>query len=94
MLSQVSEKKGSYRTELFVPIRKEVARFNQDGTQRDQRFYLADVEAFVAPIAVIPNIDGPPNEYFLVKNKTEWQELYLEWLNEDFDLEEATSDDL
>jgi hypothetical protein len=28
------------------------------------KFYLADVEAFSAPMVVIPDIGGDPNAYF------------------------------
>jgi hypothetical protein len=65
---------------IFTPIRKKVV--FTDGFVRKSVLYLADVEAFVAPIAVIPDIGGDKNAYFVVKNKTQWRENFLEWLDE------------
>ena len=65
---------------IFTPITKKV--ISTDGFVRRSVFYLADVEAFVAPIAVIPDIGGANNAYFVVKNKTQWRQNFLEWLDE------------
>jgi len=35
-------------------------------------FFLADVEAIVRPLAVIPDIGGLPNAYFWVKDQESW----------------------
>ena len=54
-------------------------------------FYLADVEAFVEPVAVVPDIGGPPNRYFAVKARAEWAadfELFLEDDHEEYNDEE------
>ena len=62
-------------------------------------FYLADVEAFVSPCMVIPNIGGPSNSYLMVKEMAEWRTVFEEWLSrphsEDVisDQEGANSDD-
>jgi hypothetical protein len=37
------------------------------GSVTKLKFYLADVEAFSAPMVVIPDIGGDPNAYFYVK---------------------------
>ena len=65
--------------EIFVPIQKEVGRMRH-GYVSKLKFYLADVEAFVDPIVVIPDIGGRATDYFLLKNRTQWQELFVEWL--------------
>ena len=44
------------------------------------KFYLADVEAFVAPLTVIPDIGGETNAYFMVRNRTCWREDFESWL--------------
>jgi hypothetical protein len=55
--------------------------FTQDGSGvHNLTFFLADVEAFVSPAMVVPNIGGPINSYFLVKERDEWRELFEEWL--------------
>jgi hypothetical protein len=65
---------------IFTPIKKELV--ITDGFVRKSVLYLADVETFVAPIAVIPDIGGDKNAYFVVKNKTQWRENFLEWLDQ------------
>ena len=72
---------------IFSPIRTMVKRW--DGpTVVERQFYLADVEAFEEPVAVIPNIGGKANEYFIVKNRTEWREDFIEWLEEPIQYDE------
>ena len=44
------------------------------------RFYLADVEAIVCPLAVIPDIGGPANCYFLVKDRDTWRQDFIRFL--------------
>ena len=45
-------------------------------------FFLAEVEAFEDPMVVIPDIGGPPNAYFVCKNREEWRDDFVEWLRE------------
>jgi hypothetical protein len=66
-------------SEMFAPIRKEVGKI-VNGCVTEMKFYLADVEAFVAPLAVIPDIGGLPNDYLVVKNREEWKEDFEAWL--------------
>ena len=66
-------------SKIFVPLTKEV----EESANRlgdNMKFYLADVEAFVSPIAVVPDIGGASNGYFLVKNKGAWKECFERWL--------------
>jgi hypothetical protein len=67
------------RSEIFVPILKEVRQMRQ-GRVTKLKFYLADVEAFVEPMAVIPDIGGPANGYFAVKSRAEWRKDFVRWL--------------
>ena len=46
-----------------------------------------DVEAIVQTCCVVPNIGGVENEYFMVKQRPEWVEAFVDWLednHEDF----------
>ena len=43
-------------------------------------FLLADVEAFVKPVAVIPDIGGQPNSYFALREQASWKEMFTQWL--------------
>jgi hypothetical protein len=88
---------GNNLSQIFTPIRKEVARI-VDGAVTELKFYLADVEAFVAPLVVIANIGGKPNDYLVVKNRLEWKEDFEDWLetpNEDstFNASDDETDD-
>ena len=88
---------GQTTSDIFVPIRKEVGKI-VNGAVTDLKFYLADVEAFVAPLTVIPDIGGRPSDYFVVKNREEWREDFEAWLetpNEDslFTMSDDESDD-
>ena len=66
-------------SDIFVPIVKEVGRVT-NGEVSGLKFYLAEVEAFTAPLTVIPDIGGKPNAYFVVKNRDVWREEFEEWL--------------
>ena len=64
----------------------------QNGFVTKLQFYLADCEAFVEPIVIIPDIGGKPNAYFLDKNQTQWREDFMEWLEDDVDDGKLLSD--
>ena len=74
-------------SEIFVPITKEVGEITNNAVSR-MKFYLADVEAIVAPIAVIPDIGGNPNDYFMIKDRETWRTDFIEFLENFGDLEE------
>jgi hypothetical protein len=78
------------RSEIFVPILKEVGEIRQ-GRVTKLKFYLAEVEAIVAPLAVIPDIGGPPNGYFVVRHRLQWQKDFVAWLREG---QEVSEDDI
>ena len=86
------------KSELFVPIKKEVKGI-QNGFVTGMKFYLADCEAIVDTAIVIPDIGGQPNGYFLLKNRTEWGEIFEKWLRKPHtqdvisDDEDSESDD-
>ena len=84
------------RSEILVPYTKKVGRL-ENGYVMEQKFYLADVEAFDDPAVVIPDIGGEPNAYFLLKNRTQWCEQFVEWLGDpqedDYSSSDAESED-
>jgi len=63
------------------------------------QFYLADVEAFVEPIAVIPDVGGNINSYLQLRRRCYWREDFIKWLKrpyeewKDFEEEAAAADD-
>lgn len=68
--------------EMLKPLIKEVAEI-RGGRVRKLKFYLADVDAFVAPTVVVPDIGGAPNAYFEVKGMEKWSEEFISWLEQD-----------
>ena len=77
---------GPHYSEIFVPIRTEVGLI-RDGQVAELKFYLADVEAFLRPVAVAPDVGGAANAYFRLKDRNVWREDFIDWL------EEAEEDD-
>jgi hypothetical protein len=79
----VTDKESLRKSDIFVPICKKVAaRPNAHGGWR-RVFYLVDVEAFMKPCVVVPDIGGRTgNEFFVVKQRADWAEEYKEWLND------------
>ena len=59
------ERENEVQLELMVPITKEVGQMT-DGQVTKLMFYLANTDAFLMPLAVIPNIGGPANSYLAV----------------------------
>ena len=45
-----------------------------------REYYLADTNAIVDPCCVIADCGGEPDAFFLVRNRTEWSEMFLDWL--------------
>ena len=70
-------------SDLFIPCVKECRSKNKDGSIQRRRFYLADVEAFLQPITVIPDI-GNENKlrYLQVKARNEWAASFTKWLED------------
>jgi len=44
------------------------------------KFYLANVDTFKEPCAVVPNVGGPNNSYFWLEPKARWSKLFIQWL--------------
>ena len=57
------------------------------------KFLLVDVEAFVKPAAVTPDIGGAPDSYFSLKDCSEWKEDFAKWLWEPHILDKMVDSD-
>ena len=68
------------KSELFVPLIKEVESIDQDGNIHQRRFYLADVEAIVAPLCVVPDIGEHKFRYLQLKPRKQWAGQFADWL--------------
>lgn len=81
------------RSEIFTPILKEVKTIKH-GRVTKLKFYLANVESLADPVAVIPDLGGAPNAYFVCKSRSTWREDFVNWLRDPFeDIPESDSDD-
>ena len=71
-----------------MPIVKEVGGLTGNAVSH-LKFYLADVEAIVKPMAVIPDIGGPPNAYFYTKDRETWRTDFMDFLDRDLDFRDS-----
>jgi hypothetical protein len=70
-------------SDIFIPFHKEVGSISKNGVVTSRKFYLADVEAFVSPICVVPDIGAKPgNKYLQVKPRSEWVEEFIAWIED------------
>ena len=76
----VKDEEEVAKSDFFIPLVLDVEGIDEDGDVTGRQFYLADVEAFVGPCSVIPNIGGAPNEYLQVKPRREWAKMFASWL--------------
>ena len=70
------------RSELMMPVIKEVGDVNEEGAVTSRVMYLADTEAFAGPCTVVPDIGGPSNRYFVVKPRGEWAKQFTDWVEQ------------
>ena len=94
----VKDRAEANRSELFVPITKNVGRLRH-GRVPELEFFLADVRAFDGQVVVVPDVGGPRNGYFMLRPRCKWREDFTRWLErkyetfENFDDEEDSTND-
>ena len=78
------------KSDLFIPIVKQAEELHPNGDIKKRQFWLANVESFVEPIAVVPDI-GNSNKlrYFKLVHRRDWAEAFTDWLDSSFQDEEA-----
>ena len=68
---------------IFRPFSKETKRGTaEDGGSWKRQFYLVDVEAFVEPMVVVPDVGGKRNAYFHMKSRQLWVEQFEQWVKD------------
>jgi hypothetical protein len=78
-------------SDIFVPYQKEVASTDKDGVVTGRKLYLADVEAFVSPLCMVPDIGAVPRcKYLLVKPRSVWAKEFIAWLDDPHDNDDMT----
>ena len=78
-------------SDIFTPIKTIVQAKGPKGIVTKYKYYLADVDAFVKPLIVIPDTGGDSNDFFEVAPRAGWREFFIEWLEAPHD-DDAISD--
>lgn len=74
-----NEKRAS---DIFLPIKKDVAQTATDDRPWRRKFWLANVEAITKPIVVVPNVGGKKGiEFFIVQQRAQWVAEFKDWLD-------------
>ena len=67
---------------IFRPFFKEV-QMNNDAEMVRRKFYLADVEAFVEPVTVVPDVGcADIIKYFALIPRRDWAGNFTKWLDQ------------
>lgn len=74
------DKNRRIKSELFTPIVTEIG-CQERGIITELKFYLAEVETFVAPAVVIPDVGGKQNGYLMMRSRSEWKTDFERWLD-------------
>jgi hypothetical protein len=71
------------KSAIFLPLSKETRRRTKEGGGGWKRqFYLVDVEAFVEPMVVVPDVGGKRNAHFHMKSRHLWVEQFEQWVKD------------
>ena len=68
------------KSDLMVPFLKQVEGIDENGAVTGRLYYLAATHAFVKPCALVPDIGGPANRYFMVKSRHLWHKEFIQWI--------------
>ena len=69
------------KSDLMYYVNKDVP-LDANGYAQKRNFYLADTEAFVDPLCVIPDLGGPSNRYLVVKARNQWAKEFERWVDD------------
>jgi hypothetical protein len=92
----IRKKKGKKDEVILVPnetelvVRLEIDCTKIGGKLQSLKYYLADVEAFVAPAIVVPDVGGPENSYLGLRDMSKWANIFEDWLDSDANLDDLT----
>jgi hypothetical protein len=76
------DRRENQKSDIFVPIKKDVAQTADGDRPWRRKFWLADVEAITKPLVVVPDIGGKEGvEFFIVRQRDEWVKEFKAWLD-------------
>ena len=67
-------------SDIWSPITLDTAKDPTGSLKR--YFYVVDVDTFISPMCVIPNLGGPIDEYLWMKPRKQWKADFIAWLEE------------
>ena len=74
--------KEAHKKHIVADFKIEVGSMSAvGGFVDDLKFYLANVEAFLEPAIVVPDVGGPKNGYFWIAARSTWPEYFTSWLD-------------
>jgi len=76
-------------SDIFRPLKLETTLINDAGSVAVRKFYVVEVDSFIDPIVVIPNIGAVPRcQYLLMAPRCEWAEDFKAWIGMPHELDE------
>ena len=69
------------KSQILTPFFKDIGDMDKDGNVLGRMFYLADTNAFVSPLAVVPDLGGPKNRFFVMEPRDKWVDFFEAWVN-------------
>ena len=88
--AEAEEESDEWTSNLFIPINKRGKEVDESGKITERMFYLADVEAIVDPLVIVPDVnEEKPNRFFQLYPRKEWGDDFILWLEAPFHREEA-----
>ena len=91
--SYSQDEKDNLQSDIFLPIKKYLE-VDANGQPQTRSLYLADVDAIVEPVVVVPNIGcEDKRSYFQVRSRAKWSEDFLRWVQEPHTLDEIDEEE-
>jgi hypothetical protein len=66
-------------SDIFIPLELDVTSRSAEGFVNSRKFYVVDVETFMDPLVVIPDI-GTPDQYLMMKPRATWADDFVSWI--------------
>ena len=81
IVDQEEDKEHATNSDFFTPIIKEVLQNEETQEMESRKFYLADVEAFLAPAVVVPDVGSEcVTKYFHLSPRRDWAKHFTNWV--------------
>ena len=68
------------KSELFIPVQKQIGGHTNDFVSH-RNCWLADCDAIVSPVAVVPNLGEHQNGHSMINSRANWKIDFERWLD-------------